>query len=134
MMTFGQELNHPVDLVYGKAGSSHPMKDAPSYVQNLKENLQKVWGKARLHLRKSAETQQKSHCRDLVEWDFKVGDLVYKRLPRGAKISKKWQGPCTITAVISQWLIEIQYKQRRYLINANNLKPFREVEPEDLAP
>jgi hypothetical protein len=134
MMTFGQELNHPVDLVYGKTGGNHPMKDAPTYVQNLKENLQKVWSKARLHLKKSAETQQKSHCRDLVEWDFKVGDLVYKRLPRGAKISKKWQGPCTITAVISQWLIEIEYKNRRHLINANNLKPFREVKPEDLAP
>jgi hypothetical protein len=111
-----------------------PVKDASSYVQDLQSNLQKVWTHARKHLKRSAETQQKAHCKVLVEWDFKVGDLVYRRLPREAKISKKWQGPCLITPVISKWLIEIQFKQKRYLINTNNLKPQSEIRLEELAP
>ena len=83
---------------------------------------------------RAAEIQQESRAREVVDWQFKPGDIVYKILPRGAKISSKWVGPCQVVAVISKWLIEIDHQHRRYIVNANNLKPFREVKKRDLSP
>jgi hypothetical protein len=134
LMRFGMELNHPADLVYGRGGKTPLDKDAHEHVQAMQSTLKDVWASARRHLKQSAEIQQKSRSQHLVEWQFEVGDIVYKKLPRGAKISPKWIGPCKVTAVISKWLIEIQLGQQRSLLNANNLKPFREVKPEELAP
>ena len=70
----------------------------------------------------------------MIDWQFKTGDIVYKILPRGAKISPRWVGPCQVVAVVSKWLLEIEHHGRRYLVNANHLKPFKEVGRGDLTP
>jgi hypothetical protein len=54
-------------------------------------------------MKKSAEIQQKS---------------------RG-KLVMDWEAP---------GLLELEFGQRRFLVDANNLKPFRELKPEELAP
>ena len=59
---------------------------------------------------------------------------MYRCLPPGAKMSRKWQGPCRVTAKIAPTLLELEYDPKRFLVNANNLKPFSELAPEELAP
>jgi transposase InsO family protein len=134
MLMFGRELNHPADLVYGRVEGSTLDRDANEHVKSLEKQLRTVWTHTRQNMMKAAEIQQKSRARDVIDWQFKPGDIVYKILPRGAKISPRWVGPCQVIAVVSKWLIEIEHQHRRYLVNANNLKPFREVKEGDLAP
>jgi hypothetical protein len=134
MLMFGRELNHPADLVYGTADGSCLDRDEHEHVKSLEKQLRTVWAHTRQNMMRAAEIQQKSRARDVVDWQFKTGDIVYKILPRGAKISPRWVGPCQVMSVVSKWLIEIEHHHRRYLVNANNLKPFLEVKPGDLAP
>jgi hypothetical protein len=93
-----------------------------------------VWHITRQNLKKSAEIQQKSREKLVMGWDFRVDNIVYRCLPPGAKMSRKWQGPCRVTAKIVPGLLELEYGPKRFLVNANNLKPFRELAPEELAP
>ena len=134
MLMFGRELNHPADLVYGTVGGSTLDRNADEHVKALEQQLRTVWTHTRQNMMRAAEIQQESRASDVVDWQFKPGDIVYKILPRGAKISSKWVGPCQVVAVISKWLIEIDHQHRRYIVNANNLKPFREVKKGDLSP
>jgi transposase InsO family protein len=134
MLMFGRELNHPADLVYGTATGSTLDHDANDHVKSMEKQLRMVWRNTRQNLMRAAEIQQKSRTREEIDWQFKSGDVVYKILPRGAKISPRWVGPCRVVSVVSKWLIEIGHQHRRYIVNANNLKPFQEVKMGDLAP
>ena len=134
MLMFGRELNHPADLVYGTVEGSTLDREENDHVKSLERQLRTVWAHTRQNMMRAAEIQQKSRARDVIDWQFKPGDIVYKILPRGAKISSRWVGPCQVVAVVSKWLIEIEHQHRRYLVNANNLKPFKEMKAGDLAP
>jgi transposase InsO family protein len=133
-MMFGRELSHPTDLVYGRVADATMDKDAGEHVQQLESKVRAVWTQTRQALKKSADIQQKSKAPYVIDWQFEVGDIVYKILPKGGKISSKWIGPCRVTTVMSRWLLEIEHGNKRYLVNANNLKPFRELKASELAP
>jgi transposase InsO family protein len=129
MLMFGRELNHPADLVYGTVEGSTLDRDADEHVKALERQFRTVWTHTRQNIMKAAEIHQKSKARDVIDWQFKSGDIVSKILPRGAKISPQW-----VVAVISKWLMEIEHHGRCSFVNANNLKPFKEVDIGDLPP
>jgi hypothetical protein len=73
-------VNHPADIVYGKVGTPQENPDVHEYVKALAGTLKSVWANARQHLKRAAEIQQRAHAHQVIEWEFEIGDLVYKKL------------------------------------------------------
>ena len=89
-LMFGRELNHPADLVYGRATDAPKFRNSGEYIQNLEASARSVWDQTRHNLKRSAEVQQKSREKLVMGWKFEVDDLVYRCLPPVAKMSKRW--------------------------------------------
>jgi hypothetical protein len=61
---------------------------------------------------------------DVVQNQLRRHDVAVGKLRRWV-LSRKWQGPCRVTAKIAPGLLELEYGPKRFIVNANNLKPFR---------
>jgi hypothetical protein len=108
-LMFGRELTHPADLVYGRSTDAPRFPNAVDFIQNLEASTRSVWLQARHNLKKSAEIQQKSREKLVMDWEFEVDDIVYKCRPPGAKMSSKWLGPCRISAKYTRSIVTFVY-------------------------
>ena len=130
-LLFGRELTHPADLVYGKTTDTLKFSDSGEFIcRSWRLNKECVAH----HTPEPEKSLLKFSRNPVMGWDFGVDDIVYMCLPPGAKMSRKWQGPCRISAKMAPGLLELEYGPKHFLVNANNLKPFSEVAPEKLAP
>ena len=130
MLVFGQELTHPVDIVFGLE-TNLPGDQSPHVsVSTLQGRLQRVWAQAKKALGRAAESQQKFAKKS---WqagrNYQVGDLVYKHHPPASvgKLGPKWIGPFPITRIVDPWVVVLNDGRREYTTNVHNIKP--KVEP-----
>ena len=129
----GRESRLPLDLVYGDAQEGRHI-GSNEYVKQLESRTKQVWQDVRNQLKCSAEVQRKSRLKIVKGWKYEIRDLVYRWLPPARKFDARWAGPCTVIHIPVPGLLEVEQGGRRYMVNANNVRPFKEVQPEELAP
>ena len=69
-------------------------------------------------LKKSAERQKNYYDRAMHEHKYQEGDLVWvmnKARKKGVspKLSEKWRGPCVLTRVYNNMLVEVQVSTKK---------------------
>lgn len=73
LMTFGRELDLPIDLIYGvPPGTEQPGQEPSQYVANLEKSMEKIHEIARKHMQKAADKQKR-------EYDLKQYKTIIRR-------------------------------------------------------
>ena len=132
MMTYGRELNLPVDLIYGVPPSSvQPGQEPHQYVAELEQAILKVHEIARTKMLKAANRQKKNYDLKQYKNNYKKGDLVWLFTPaikknRVKKLSSRWNGPYQVVEPLSDVLIKIRRRPRtkELVVHHNRLKPY----------
>ena len=132
MMTYGRELNLPVDLIYGAPPSSvQPGQEPHQYVAELEQAILKVHEIARTKMLKAANRQKKNYDLKQYKYNYKKGDLVWLFTPaikknRVKKLSSRWNGPYQVVEPLSDVVIKIRRRPRakELVVHHNRLKPY----------
>ena len=132
MMTYGRELDLPVDLVYGVPPSpEQPGQEPCQYVANLEETMVKIHEIARNHMLKAADKQKREYDLKQYKNNYKKGDFFWLFTPaisrgRVKKLSSRWTGPFQVVEPLSDVVIRIRRHPRAkdLVVHHNRLKPY----------
>ncbi len=126
MMMLGREVNQPIDLLVGTAGTMQERSEPAEYVKKL----QQVMTKAHQLARKSIQTAQLRQKRDydlkLNQNAFSVGDMVYQlnsasRIGVSNKLKSPWKGPYLVSEVLSPVLYRLRDRRRESVVHHDRL-------------
>ena len=128
LLVFGEDLIMPADLIFGVVGMN---PDAPChvlFVESLRDKFKYAYETVRSSLKKSAKWQKVGYDTGLKLRSFKVGDRVVRLHEPLAnlKLAMNWDGPFTITRVVSDVTVVIRSEMgRMYKSNVARLRPWR---------
>ena len=113
-LMFGRELRLPVDLVTGRPPDVGLPTVTSGFAAALQEHLADVHHQVRGKLQVAGQSMKETYDRRKREMTFAVGDRVWLFNPRrkrglSPKLQSPWQGPYTVTAVLSA----VTYRIRR---------------------
>ena len=126
-MMFGREIAMPVDVMMGPSPDTD--ESTIAYVVKLRKRLEYAYGLARKNLMRSGERQKALYDRKNHGSGYKVGDRVWcmnKTRKKGVcpKLQPKWKGPCIITKVHNDVIVEVQLSIRKTsTLHTDLLKP-----------
>ena len=130
-MMFGREVSVPVDVMLPPCTDDEVNPD--DYVTKLKSKLMYAYTLARKNLKKGAERQMNLYNRRKHGESFNLGDLVWyanKLRKKGVspKLQPKWRGPCLVTKVYNDVLVEIRLSLKKStVVHTDLLKPCHSV-------
>jgi len=125
---FGREIVLPIDLQIGVSPTDEP-QPVHTYVQELKERLQRCHLLVSQNLKKSAERQKVYYDMKQRGTRFQLGDAVYrmeKSKKKGLcpKLRDRWKGPYLITKTFGDVLYEVQIGSNKFTtLHSDLLKP-----------
>ena len=132
LMTFGRELDLPINLIYGvPPGTEQPGQEPSQYVANLERSMEKIHEIARKHMQKASDKQKREYDLKQYKNNYKKGDLVWLFTPtigkgRVKKLTSMWSGPFTVVEPLSDVVIRIRRNARAkdLVVHHNRLKPY----------
>ncbi|KAK7505164.1 hypothetical protein BaRGS_00003734 [Batillaria attramentaria] len=127
MLMLGREVTTPLTLMHATK-EKRQCSDAPGYVGELVERMEKAHTCARQHLQQQQQRQKRDYDAKLFEKQYIRGDMVYEiNSNRKAGISKKlapvWRGPFVIEEVISPILLRVADRKGSRVVHHDRLKP-----------
>lgn len=124
-LTYGHELNTPVDIVYGTPTSKK--FDSPSdYASNLHDRLESAYAAVRRHCGSAAERRRNKYFRSVRDPKFEIGDRVWLYLPRRPQSRYfKWESLYTGPFVITRRTGAVNFRIRQ---RARTSGPRRQIE------
>ena len=125
-LVFGEDVTHPVELVYGLRGRDKLGPSPHVFISDLKEKLEEVWTVAREALGQAADVQQQTTLAKKKNIKtYQEGELVYKWHPPASvgKLGPKWVGPYKIIKVIDPWVVVLHDGKKEITANTRNIKP-----------
>ena len=129
-LMFGREAHLPVDLLYS-CDFDLPLKDLPSYVQNLRNTLTAAFTKVCQHVGNRLERQQEFYNKQVHGNPHEPGTLVWLFSPvvprgRAKKFHRPWTGPYRVLASLSDSTYKIQhlYNHKIKVVHFDRLKAY----------
>ena len=110
LLVFGEEIIMPADLVYGVVGMNPDLPCHVMFVETLRDKFRSAYEMVRLELEKNANWQKTGYDTGLKKRQFNVGDRVlrYHQPLANIKLAANWDGPFTVTQVISDTTVLIR--------------------------
>ncbi|KAF7630895.1 Integrase catalytic domain-containing protein [Meloidogyne graminicola] len=99
---FGREMELPIDIVMNlkPKESGEEENNNTLFYENLKNKVQNIWSKTVINIEKAQEKQKQNYDKNINPSDYKVGDLVLKKVEVPLhKFSKKFEGPFEIISL-----------------------------------
>ena len=142
-LMYGREVRLPIDIMFGAP------EDTPSsvhqYARELASNLDKAYNDVREHLQADQCRQKDIYDRRVSGPSYACGDLVWLHSPavpkgRSKKLHRPWQGPFTVTKVLSDVIFRIKKDtppRKNLVVHYNRLKPYKlstNCQPDPLDP
>ena len=133
----------PIDVMFGAP------EDTPSsvhqYARELASNLEKAYNNVREHLRVDQCRQKDIYDRRVAGPSYACGDRVWLHSPavpkgRSKKLHRPWQGPFTVTKVLSDVIFRIKKDtppRKNLVVHYNRMKPYKlptNCQPDPLDP
>ncbi|XP_071537584.1 uncharacterized protein [Panulirus ornatus] len=133
-LVFGRKVRGPHKVVKDKLISHKvPLKSVTTYLQQLKDNLDKIRKCARNNLKISQHTMKSVFDVKAKVRNFQEGDKVLAYFPiTGSPLSAKYHGPYTIKSKVNDYNYIISTPGRReatQFVHVNLLKPFLSQDP-----
>ena len=132
MLTYGEEIELPVDIMFGSGYRKGPWINATGavsycdYVEHKRSMLIRAFELARKHLRKAAFRQAKGYNVHLKQRQYSVGEWVLRwyKPSLDKPLGRGWVGPFVVTRVLNDVTCEIQThpKARLHLVHVDHLK------------
>ena len=127
-LMFGQEVNCPVDLMYGPPPDRVNYECPIEYAEWLYSAMRSVFQTVRDNLKVAAQRQKFYYDRGTSERQFQVGTFVWRIYPPLAeqKVEVDWDGPFLVVKKISDLTYKIQKSptSRKFNVNVNHLKSY----------
>ena len=123
MMMFGREVNIPSDILYPFPRPEEP-ENIHEYVHDLRDKMEECYHIVRKNLKSAAERQKQDYDSRMVEYNYKKGDVVYKREGFGRKLDTKYKEPYIILKCHSPSVYEILGKKKKLVIHHDRLKKY----------
>ena len=125
---FGQEINCPIDLMYGPPPDRVNYECPIEYAEWLYSAMRSAFQTVRDNLKVAARRQKFYYDRNSSERQFQVGTFVWRIYPPLAdqKVEIDWDGPFLVVKKIS----DLTYKKqksptsRKFNVNVNHLKSY----------
>lgn len=100
-------------------------------MENLRKQLEGAYEKVRRHLKIQHRRQKQLYDRKVAATPYNVGDKVWLHSPaipkgRSKIFHRPWQGPYTVTKVISDTVYRIKRvdpPHKRFVVHFDRLKP-----------
>ena len=110
LLVYGEDIIMPADLVFGVVGVNPELPCHVLFVEALRERFKSAYEWVRIELQKSAKWQKVGYDTKLKHRVFNVGDRVLRlhQPLHNLKLSANWDGPFTVTQVISESTVFIQ--------------------------
>ena len=128
LLVFGEDLIMPADLVFGLVGVNPEAPCTVLFVESLRDNFKNAYDLVRTSLLRNAQWQKVGYDTNLKRRRFSVGDAVIRMHEplRRLKLVYNWDGPFTITKVISESTIIMKaLSGKLYKSNVARLRPWR---------
>ena len=128
LLVFGEDLIMPADLVFGLVGISPEAPCTVMFVERLRDRFKYAYDYVRKNLVKSANWQKVGYDTGLKNRFFRVGDPVLRlhQPLSNLKLASNWDGPFTITKVISETTVIIRSAiGRLYKSNVARLREWK---------
>ena len=128
LLVFGEDLIMPADLVFGVVGISPEAPCTVMFVESLRDQFKFAYDLVRKNLKKSANWQKVGYDTGLKDRFFRVGDPVLRLHEplSNLKLSSNWDGPFTITRVVSESTVVIRSSiGRLYKSNVARLREWK---------
>ena len=128
LLVFGEDLIMPADLVFGMVGISPEAPCTVLFVESLRDQFKFAYDLVRKNLKKSANWQKVGYDTGLKDRFFRVGDPVLRLHEplRNLKLASNWDGPFTITRVVSESTVVIRSAiGRLYKSNVARLREWK---------
>lgn len=137
MLIFVNEVRLPSEVIYPPVTSTKELTSSyGTYVEEIRNQLNKAHEICRRHLGHAAERQRKLYDSKTCPHKYATGDLVWKlneNIYAGecAKLQPVYVGPCVVIKTHSDLVFEIQLDARgqRKVVNHNKLLPHHGSQP-----
>ena len=121
LLMYGQEINLPVDLMYGIPPESQEIECTIQYVEWLKSALRLSFQVVNENLKVAAKRQKKYYNRKATETEYQVGSFVWRFYPPFAdkKLALGWIGPYLIIKKVSEVTYSLQKSPTSPVVNVH---------------
>jgi hypothetical protein len=130
-MMFGHEINLPVDLVLGRPFQEKVYENAPDYVRDLENIVDKVHAFARSHMNMSSDVMKKTYDHKIHQKLHNSGDPVWyyqyqRKVGLNPKLQKPWHGPFVVIERLNDvmYRIKLSPKSKPKVVHHDKLKPY----------
>lgn len=131
MLNLGRELTLPIDL--WRSAPPEARHSDPSYVQQMRETMERIYEEARCNLNLTAESMKRRYDYKSNGVTFNEGNLVWlfnpqRRIGKSPKLQCDWEGPYKVLRRISDLIYEIKKDavgSRKKIVHVDRLAPFR---------
>ena len=128
LLMFGQEINCPIDLMYGPPPDRVSVECPIAYAEWLQSAMQSAFQTAHNNIKQAAKRQKYYYDRTAEEKQFEIGRFVWQHYPPEAnkKLHLAWTGPYLTVGKISDWTYTIQRDptSRRFNVHVDHLKAY----------
>jgi hypothetical protein len=130
-MMFGHEINLPVDLVLGRPFQEKVNENAPIYVRDLENIVDKVHAFARSHMNMSSDVMKKTYDHKIHKKLHNSGDPVWyyqyqRKVGLNPKLLRPWHGPFVIIERLNDvmYRIKLSSKSKPKIVHYDKLKHY----------
>ena len=129
LLMLGREVHQPHDIQFKDTTTINPGTDVWSYLDRLRETMDRTQKYARKFLKASQIKQKKIYDLRILSKQYEVGDLVYvsnlaRKVGKSPKLQPVWNGPYVVTKKLGPVLYQLQHKQKTTVLHHDRLKPY----------
>ena len=122
-LMLGREVNLPVDILFPRPSHQETF-ETHEYVSNMRDKMQQCYDIARDCLERAAIRQKRDHDTRVLENQYEVGQLVYKRFHIRKKLEHPWEGPYVIIGLLGNSIYRVTNKRKALILHHDLLKPY----------
>jgi hypothetical protein len=130
-MMFGHEINLPIDLVLGGSFQEKVYENAPDYVRDLGNVVEKVHTFARSHMNMSSDVMKKTYDQKIHQKLHNYGDTVWyyqyqRKVSLNPKLQRPWHRPFVVIERLNDvmYCIKLSPRSQPKVVHHNKLKPY----------
>ena len=129
-LMFGQEINLPVDIVFGAPHPRYDEEDVHKYVKDMRASFREAYELARECIQGVSKVNKSRHDLRTFRRQYSVGEAVYmldKTIVSKPckKLRALWKGPGIITDQFTSYLYRVRVRGNCYTVHHDHLKKCR---------
>ena len=129
-LMFGQEINLPVDIVFGAPHPRYDEEEVHKYVSDMRASFREAYELARECIQGVSKVNKSKHDLRTFRRHFNIGEAVYmldKTIVSKPckKLRALWKGPGIITDQFTSYLYRVRIRGNCYTVHHDHLKKCR---------